>query len=177
MYLARKSLFIVLSACLLVSCGFHLRGPVELSAEITPIFMDQSGADNALLRELRSLLSESGKNNLTRSRSEAKAILTIISASKKRRVVAVDERGRARQYELSYLVRYRVTGKNIPQVGNDNAKVLHLKRDVVFDPDSVLAIGHEAENLYEDMRKDGARLILQRLRALSEQKKGEQLQE
>jgi len=57
----RKSLFIILGVYLLSACGFHLRGPVELSAEITPIFLEQSGGDNVLNRELRTLLSQSGK--------------------------------------------------------------------------------------------------------------------
>ena len=173
MRVARKSLFIILSAYLLAACGFHLRGPVELSAEITPIFIEQSGADNALNRELRALLSQSGKNNLTQTKSEAKAVLNIVSAREKKRVVAVDNLGRARQYDLSYILRYQLTGKNIPQQGNDNISVLHLKRTVNFDPESVLAIGHEVETLYKDMRKDSARLILQRLRALGLQKQGE----
>ena len=173
MSFAHKSLFIVLSVYLLAACGFHLRGPVELSAEITPIFIEQSGADNVLNRELRALLSQAGKNNLTQAKSEAKAVLNIVSAREKKRVVAVDNLGRARQYDLSYILRYQLTGKNIPQQGNDNINVLHLKRTVNFDPESVLAIGHEVETLYKDMRKDSARLILQRLQALGLQKQGE----
>ena len=172
MNFAHKSLFIVLSVYLLTACGFHLRGAVELSPEITPIFLEQ-GADNALNRELRALLSQSGKNNLTQTKSEAKAVLNIVSAREKKRVVAVDDSGRARQYDLSYILRYRLTGKNIPQFGNDNINVLHLKRSVNFDPESVLAIGHEVETLYKDMRKDSARLILQRLQALGSQTQGE----
>ena len=172
MSFARKSLFIVLSVCLLAACGFHLRGPVELSAEITPIFLEQ-GADNALNRELRALLSRSGKNNLTQTKSEAKAVLSIVSAREKKRVVAVDNSGRARQYDLSYILRYRLTGKNVPQLGADNISVLHLKRSLNFDPESVLAIGHEVETLYRDMRKDSARLILQRLQAPGLQAQGE----
>lgn len=167
MHIVRTCLLVVLSVYLLVSCGFHLRGPVELSPEITPIFLQQAGTDNQLNRELRGLLSAPGKKYLTQSESEAKAVLSIVSTSKKRRVVAVDGRGRARQYELSYIVRYSVTGKNISQTENDNISVLHLKRQVIFDPDSVLAIGYETNTLYNDMRKDSARLILQRLQALN----------
>lgn len=173
MSFVRKRLFILLSVCLLVSCGFHLRGLVELSPEITPIFMEQEGADNALNRELRTLLSASGKNNLTQTKSEARAVLRIVSTNRKQRVVAVDDRGRARQYELSYIVRYSVSGKNIPQVGNDNINVLHLKRELIFDPDRVLAIGHEIDTLYNVMRKDSVRLILQHLQALDLQTSGE----
>ena len=170
----RKILLIVLSISMLAACGFHLRAPVDLSVEITPVFIEQSGADNVLDRELRSLLSQSGKNDLTQTKSEAKSVLKIVSAKEKKRVVAVDDRGRARQYDLSYILRYSLTGKNIPQSGDDNISVLNLKRSVIFDPDNVLAIGHEAETLYNDMRKDSARLILQRLQTLGSQTQGEQ---
>lgn len=166
MNIVGKGLLIIVSVCLLASCGFHLRGSLELSAEITPIFIELAGTDTEISRELRALLAQSGKDNLTQSKSEAKTVLSIVSTSEKRRVVAVDSSGRARQYELSFIVRYSVTGKNIPQVGDDNISVLHLKREVIFDPDSVLAIGHESDTLYNDMRKDSARLILQRLQAL-----------
>jgi len=169
----RKSLFIILGVYLLSACGFHLRGPVELSAEITPIFIVQSGGDNVLNRELRRLLSQSGKKHLTLTKSEAKTVLDIVSAKEKKRVVAVDNLGRARQYDLSYVLRYRLTGKNIPQVGNGNVTVLNLRRSLNFDPDNVLAIAHEVENLYNDMRKDSARLILQRLQTLGLQTQGE----
>ncbi len=163
---ARKSLFIILGIYLLSACGFHLRGPVELSAEIMPVFIEQSGGDSVLNRELRKLLSQSGKKHLTLTKSEAKTILDIVSGKEKKRVVAVDNRGRARQYDLSYILHYRLTGKNIPRVGNDNVSVLNLRRSLNFDPDNVLAISHEVENLYNDMRKDSARLILQRLQTL-----------
>ncbi len=174
MSFAHKSLFIILGLYLLSACGFHLRGPIELSAEIAPIFIEQSGTDIVVNRELRTLLSQSGKKNMTLIRSEAKAILNIVGSKEKKRVVAVDGRGRARQYDLSYVLRYRLTGKNIPQVGNDNVSVLNLRRSLNFDPDNVLAISHEVENLYNDMRKDSARLILQRLQTLGLQTQNEQ---
>jgi len=106
-------------------------------------------------------------------KSEAKTVLDIVSAKQKKRVVAVDDRGRARQYDLSYVLHYRLTGKNISRVGNDNVSVLNLRRSLNFDPDNVLAIGHEVENLYNDMRKDSARLILQRLQTLGMQTQDE----
>lgn len=165
MNIVSKSLLVVLCISLLASCGFHLRDSVKLSDEIAPIFM-KKGGNRELRNELRTLLSESGSNILASSKREARAVLDIISTKKKRRVVAVDRIGRARQYELSYIIRYSVTGENIPKVEDDNINMMHLRRVVVFDPDNVLAIGHEVERLYSDMRKNAARLILQRLQAL-----------
>ena len=165
MNIVNKSLLVVLAISLLASCGFHPRDAVKFSAEITPIFLKKSG-DRELNNELRSLLSETGNNNLASSKAEARVMLDIISTKKKRRVVAVDRIGRARQYELSFIVRYSVTGENIPEVEDDNINMMHLRRVVVFDPDNVLAIGHEIDRLYSDMRKNAARLIFQRLQAL-----------
>lgn len=167
MLFTSKRLFVFFSIGLLASCGFHLRGPLELPVEITPLYIEQTGADNALNHELRFVLSESSETNLTQSKDEAQAILNVVSTNKKQRVVAVDQRGRARQYELSFIVHYRVTGKAIPQAGNDNISLLKLRRELSFNPDSVLAIEHEIDTLYKDMRKDSARLILQRLQAQS----------
>lgn len=165
-----KALLIFAGLTLLVSCGFHLRGKLELSDEITPIFIVQSGEDNALNRDLQELLVLSG-GSLAKSRSDAKTVLSIISTNTKRRVVAVDTQGRAQQYEMRFIVRYSVTGESITQIGSDNIKVISLRRELTFDPDNVLAVGHETDRLYKAMREESARLILQRLQALDLQLK------
>ena len=84
---------------------------------------------------------------------------------KKQRVVAVDNRGRAREYELNYQFSYdlkkvSVAGMPLEIIRTNTVK---LKRGLLFDPDSVLAVGHEKDALYEDMRKDAAQMVLRQL--------------
>lgn len=167
-----RKLLLLAVLCAPVSCGFHLRGAIDLPSHIMPLYLEQYGSDNDLSRELRNLLSQSSSSNLAESSDAASAELRIIGARTSQRVVAVDNRGRTRQYELDYRVNYSVTGRTVSDDGatKEILREVHLKRELLFDPDSVLAIGHEQERLYDEMRKDAARMILRQLKAMGQRK-------
>ncbi|MCW8923016.1 MAG: LPS assembly lipoprotein LptE [Gammaproteobacteria bacterium] len=141
------------------ACGFHLRGVLSLPDRITPMFVDSGDAE--LSRDLEMLLSASGENALATSSTEAETVLNIASVQKSQRVVAVDSRGRAREYELNYQFRYELKAQGDSEVIKTNT--IKLKRDLLFDPDSVLAVEHEKDTMYEDMRKDAAQVMLRQL--------------
>ncbi len=150
------------------ACGFHLRGEVNLPDHLTPIFLDLSTSDNELSRELLALLSSSKKNILATSKAEANTILEISAVQKQQRVVAVDNLGRAREYELKYQFIYSLK-KNVKPPSPEKmikTNAVKLKRNWLFDPSSVLAVAHEKESLYIDMRKDAARVMLRQLVAI-----------
>lgn len=163
--------FIMLAlVALQASCGFHLRGVVGLSDHITPVFLDLSTSDDELGRELQNLLSSSGENALAASSVEAKTVLNISNVQKKQRVVAVDSLGRAREYELNYQFHYELkkAAEADAQLEIIKTNTVKLKRDLLFDSDSVLAVGHEKQTLYKDMRKDAARVVLRQLSAIKQ---------
>jgi len=152
------------------SCGFHLRGAVSLPDHITPVFLDLSSSDDGLGRGLQALLSSSGDNVLAVSKDEAKTILKISGVQKKQRVVAVDDLGRAREYELNYSFHYELKN-NVDSAAQSEiikTNTVKLKRDWLFDPSSVLAVGHERNALYDDMQKDAARVMLRQLAVIKQ---------
>ena len=152
------------------SCGFHLRGALGLPAHITPVFLDLSTSDDELGRELQGLLSSSAENALAASSVEAKTVLNISNVQKQQRVVAVDNLGRAREYELNYQFRYELKTISKAAVQSEIIKTntVKLKRDLLFDPGSVLAVGHEKNAMYKDMRKDAAQLVLRQLSVIKQ---------
>lgn len=152
---------LLLCMSLLTACGFHLRGKVDLPEQLSPLYVKAENLNSDLLRELDRLFRT---NNVSRAESEARAsaVLEIIQVIKSQRVLSVDTRGRVREYELSLRIQYSLRGKDVSSLD----KTIHLGRDLLFDPDSVLAIGYEQEVLYEDMNRDAARLILQQLAAV-----------
>lgn len=147
------------------SCGFHLRGAISVPDHISPLFLDLSATDDELGRELQTLLSSSNDKTLVASIAEAKTVLKISHVQKKQRVVAIDNLGRAREYELNYQFHYKLTKLSTMDVKPEIIKTntVKLKRDLLFDPESVLAVSHEKEKLYKDMRKDAARIVLRHL--------------
>lgn len=152
-----------------ISCGFHLRGAVTLPNFIAPVFLELNGKDDELKRELKALLSASGENVFAASIEDAKTVLNISGVNEKQRVVAVDNRGRAREYELSYKLRYELKLVDVAtQSEIIKTNEIKLKRDLLFDPDSVLAVSEEKDSHYDDMRKDAAQLLLRQLRAVKQ---------
>ena len=101
---------------------------------------------------------------------EAKTVLNISNVQKKQRVVAVDNLGRAREYELNYQFRYelKTISKTATQSEIIKTNTVKLKRDLLFDPGSVLAVDHEKNAMYEDMRKDAAQLVLRQLSVIKQ---------
>ena len=157
------------------ACGFQLRGSINLSAEISPIYIEQNSMFD-LAREIRSLLA-TNKIEIVKDAKLSKAQLMLVSEEKTRRVLSVDGSGRAREYLLQYKVNFMVkTATEVTEIkGKDDPKdqdsipldFISVSRSLLFDPDAVLAVTNEAEILYKDMRRDAARLILLKLQARS----------
>lgn len=160
-YLRPGMLFFV-SILFCVSCGFHLRGQIELPEKLSPLFLEPGTSDSDVYRELNNLF-RANEIKLADSITESAASLKIIKSSESSRILSVDSRGRAREYQLNLRIEYQLKGNKISEVN----KTVLLNRDLIFDPDSVLAINNERQVLYRDMNRDAARLILQQLQAFS----------
>jgi LPS-assembly lipoprotein len=168
-------------AITLNACGFQLRGSINLSEDISPIYIEQNSVFD-LAREIRSLLA-TNKIKVVEDVKQSKAQLTLLSEEKIRRVLSVDGNGRAREYLLIYKVNFVINTKQpetlevetqkteTMEAKNNEGSISHdsisVSRSLLFDPDAVLAVTNEAEILYRDMRRETARLILLKLQARS----------
>ena len=191
----RKSMTMVLvsiMALALVDCGFKLRGSLDISQELSPLFLQHNSVFE-LGRELKSILS-TNNIDLAKDAGSANAVITLHNESKGSRVLSVDGSGQAREYQLSYTVNYSIVlkGQLSDQAGTQPAldqgsaeegkteqqkvDTLTLPRTLLFQQDAVLAVANESENLYQDMRRDAARTILLRLQAKSQQTAARQTQ-
>lgn len=156
-----RLLILILMIMASYSCGFQLRGSLDLSANISPLYIQQNSAFE-LAREIRGLL-EKNKIAVTDDATMANSQLALVSESRSSRVLSVDSRGRAREYLLTYTVNITVKFRQSKEIQD----AVTLSRSLLFDPDTVLAANIESETLYRDMRKDAARLILLKLQARS----------
>ncbi len=155
----------------LVACGFQLRGSINLSSDMSPIYLEQNSVFD-LAREIKSLLI-SNRIELVENVQQSKSQLVLLNETKSQRVLSVDGSGRAREYLLSYKVNFAITvtqkktAKNTAAQNLLDQDTLTVTRTWLFDPDAVLAVTNEAELLYTDMRREAARLILLKLNARS----------
>jgi len=149
----------------LYACGFQLRGSINLSSDMSPIYIEQNGVFD-LAREIKTLLA-SNQIAVVEKAELSKAQLILLNDSKSQSVLSVDGSGQAREYLLSYQVNFAI------KVNQENAESaaapdsITVNRTWLFDPDAVLAVTNEAELLYNEMRREAARLILLKINARS----------
>ena len=160
----------VVAVISLHACGFQLRGSINLSDDISPIFIEQNSVFD-LAREIKSLMA-SNNIKVAENVSQSKSQLTLLNEEKSQRVLSVDGLGRVREYLISYRVNFVINTEPLTTTAVDEsaAKGAHdsisVARNLLFDPDAVLAVTNQAKILYEEMRRDAARLILLKLQAL-----------
>ena len=150
---------LLLMTALISSCGFQLRGAVEISQDVSPIFIEQNSAFR-LARDVKGMLA-SNHITVTDKPASANAQLTLLEEVRNRRVLSVDTSGQAREYLLSYTVNFSVRIKH----AKAKDESITLTRSLLFDTTAVIAVANESEVLYEDMRREASRLILLKLQA------------
>jgi len=162
--LAYKYCLITSLALALGACGFQLRGELQFADHLSPVYL-QSDKSVDLRNALRTQLRV---NNIELSRESETAAskLIIEEVARSRHVLSVDSRGRASEYEVRYRLRYSFSYSGEGEHSKQMIRQIDLSRELLFDPDSVLALGNEIELLYREMEQDAARLVLRQLQAV-----------
>ena len=167
----------VLLLCLLLSvtvssCGFHLRGNVELPPEIHSLAIEDTATGSELVPVVKLQLRRNGIKTLE-STDQAKLILVIHGESSTRRVLTVSSAGQVQEFQLAFNVNY-----SIQNVADPSASLLRqelsITRDLRFSVDEVLGKTSEEARLKNDMVLAAAERILRRLpRAVNSPKQPE----
>lgn len=145
---------------LLVSCGFQLRGAYPLPEVMSVTYVKAGQQNTELVRHLKRTLNVSDIK-LVDSEQQATAILEISGEKQSQRVLSVDSKGRAREYELLYEVNFEL--RSVAGPVELEQQTLKLTRDFLFDTEDVLGKGREQATLVRDMQQDMVRLIMLRL--------------
>jgi LPS-assembly lipoprotein len=157
-----RILSLVFLVCTLAACGFQLRGAYNLPEHLSPLFLDKDSMSLLMYKELRSTVKASGAE-LTEDKATAASMLQISREQKTRDVISVDSLGRAREYRLIYRFSFTLQASEEAVIDKSN---IQLTRNLLFNPEAVLGVAEETENIYRDMVRDSAGLILLRLQAL-----------
>jgi LPS-assembly lipoprotein len=155
------ALMVLGAAALSTSCGFKLRGAVEIPPELNPMYVREKGGSavrKAILQRL-----EFSQVRLSPTADDAKVVLRIIRESRSSRVAAVDRNGKVVARELFLTVSFdAVDGAGAPIVQQNT---LDLSRTYENPDVEVLGKQLESDLIYEDLVQDAADRILNRLRA------------
>lgn len=139
---------------MLAACGFHLRGSASLPFET--LYIDAGGSQEiavALERAIRS-----SQTRLTSNPGEAQVILHLLSESREKRILSLNDAGRVREFQLFYRVTYRMSDRSGKELLPP--RQIELKRDFSFSDTQLLAKESEEAQLYRDMQRDVVQQIL-----------------
>lgn len=156
-----KVIVVVLVVLALSSCGFHLRGSVELPPEVKQLAIEDLLTGSQLAPVLKLQLRRNGIKPLD-DPEQAKIILVIHGEAYKRRVLTVSSVGQVQEFELSYNVDYSIKNVTDPDASLMRQN-LSIKRDLRFSVDEVLGKASEEARLQDDMILAASERILRRL--------------
>lgn len=141
----------------LSACGYHLRGTqdADVSLAFASVYIVGGSQDSAFLARFKQRLHQLGISEAD-SQESADLVVLIDEINQSRRVLSVDAGARVSEFELYYLVGYRLRqGEQTSQPRQASSR-----RDITFDQNRVLAKAEEESRFYEEMRADAINSIL-----------------
>jgi LPS-assembly lipoprotein len=138
-------------------CGFHPRGSSALPLEMAVTFIKSGQPYGSLVGDFSAALRAQG-GQVTRQRSEATAILHIVSNEIEKRVLSVDTAGKVLEYETQQTIRFSVvTHENLPLVEEQEVS---MAKDYIFSSSDVLSTEREDKTLRKTLQRNLVNLAM-----------------
>jgi len=143
-------------------CGFHLEGAARLPAAFHTTAVLASDRYTEFHRALVASLGVAGVT-VVGTAETPRAVVEVLADEPTQRVLSVSANNTPTEYEVYYVVRYRVLvdGKEVIAPSR-----LELTRSYSFDPRSLLAKEREQETIEAALAHELASLVMHRLAAL-----------
>ena len=144
------------------ACGFHPRGSSALPAEMAVTFIKSGQPYGSLVDDFSAALQAQG-GQVTAQRSEATAVLHIVSNVIEKRVLSVDTAGKVLEYETRQTVRFSVeTSEKLPLVEEQEVS---MARDYIFSSAEVLSTEREDRIVRKALQRNLVNLAMLRITA------------
>jgi LPS-assembly lipoprotein len=148
-------IFIAVCFVVLSSCGYHLKGAVELDEAYNKSFI-QHAITAPLYRPLAVALSNQGIK-LVENASDATAKIIIIKDDLSKQVQSIGANNRVQEYRLDYELSFTVQFLDQVKVPE---QTLVLSRDYAFDIGQITGAQAEEQVLRQQMYQDMAQMII-----------------
>ncbi len=145
----------------LAGCGFRLRGEQAIALRTIYLAVPPNSAVGA---EIARNLRAASDVTLVNDRKQAQGIVELIGETRDREVLAVNAEGRAREFTLRLIVRFRVVAPDGTELLAPT--VLAARRDISINDADILAREQEEGLLYRDMQGDLVRQMVNRIAAI-----------
>ena len=143
-------------------CGFHPRGSSALPSEMAVTFIKSGQPYGSLVDDFSAALQAQG-GQVTTLRSEAMAILHIVSNLIEKRVLSVDTAGKVLEYEIQQTISFSVeTSEKLPLVEQQEVS---LARDYIFSSAEALSTEREDKIIRRVLQRNLVNLAMLRITA------------
>ena len=152
-----KKLGIILLALMVISCGFHLRGSLEIPSELQRIQL-RSQVPSHWTRNIKATLTNAG----VEFNKTANIILNLEEAQETRQIASYNDNAKAAEYQLMSELTFSVEDKQgtllIPK------RVLVSERIYQYDENLLAGKSEEEALLKQEMQRDLIRQLVQQFR-------------
>jgi LPS-assembly lipoprotein len=152
---------LILLTLTVTACGFQLRGQATLPFDTLFI---SAPAGHPIGTDLKRLIKSGTRTRVVGEAKTAQATLEIISVSNNKEIMSVSGGGRVREFELRYLVSFRlIDSKGVELIPTNE---IALRRIIPFTDAQVVAKEGEEAMLVREMQGDSAAQIVRRIEAV-----------
>jgi len=146
-------------------CGFHPRGSSALPSEMAVTFIKSGQPYGSLVDDFSAALQAQG-GQVTTLRSEATAILHIVSNIIEKRVLSVDTDGKVLEFETRQTIRFSVeTSEKLPLVEEQE---ISMAKDYIFSSAEVLSTEREDRVVRKVLQRNLVNLAMLRITAAAQ---------
>lgn len=156
-----RTLFVAVLALATASCGFHLRGNYMLPDDIAKLSLTSFDQYSKLTRLVESQFKLHGIEAVPPAATVPN--LHLMGESTSDRTLSLYQNSRKAEYELTYIVRYRIV---VPDKGTETYTT-KVTRNFLDNPLTALAKSVERDELEDVMRKQAAQQIMRQLARLT----------
>lgn len=155
-----KKLFIIILACWLSACGFHLRGTTQPTVKFKKVYLE--GASGDFLDQFKEVLNMSSAR-IAKNAKESDLHVKVLRETFRSRAVSLNFSGRGNEFEFNYLLEYQLFGAN--NAGLPSSKPIQIIREYFNDQQDILAKNNEANVIRKEMYQQAVLTLLERAKA------------
>ena len=155
-----KTSFLATLLVLLTACGWHLKGQVDLPANLRILNLSAS----AIGFDSQKLIKQSLLSNAVTLSEDAPYKLKILKDSGTKRTLAVTSNAKASEYELIQTLSFVLLNDQ----GQEVSETIDITtyRTLLYDSAAAIGKAQEEKNMRREMKRDNASKLLQRLQKL-----------
>jgi len=150
-------------ALFLSACGYHLRGALEMPANMKNVYVE--GGSSPLLEQFKQVMKSSSAQ-LASSRKDAGIVVKIANEQFNRRVLSLSSRGKSNEFELEYRLDYELAdAKDAVLMPRQSVEV---RREYYNDQQFMIAKDQEEAVIRNEMYQQAVQTIVNRARVVLE---------